>query len=352
MFQAVAVNPFAKVSFGARIPDGKAALSVGTRVQQRKQLKQSGSADAMNIFLYPGVNCCVGAVGADNQTAGVFLSSATHLSVSGTTTYEQTSDATLCNKWRTVSCGMNISLINNSDTDEGWFEAIRLSPSSSANPPLVNNACAFDVNDPTGYPGCKLDSENLVHQPSYVSGKLRDIHKYLFALNPHSGDHEFNNLVKQGGQTKDLYDQSHDAILVRIYGKPDETTVLVHSAHNQELFYDEECPMSRFHGPTRTYPASVAKANRACQSRVGAGILVVGNATTPIQKMGATAPRMRIVRRSPPARRYTRRLMARRPIRKRVMKRAGRYTKSTAGRWTTRKKPVLRKSGYGLRLGM
>lgn len=347
MFYEVAVNPFAKVSFGARIPDGKAATSVGTRVQQRKSVKQ-GTGDNMTVFLYPGINCCAGVVGCEGSP--VFLSNATHTGLTGTTTYTQ-SEATFINKWRTVSCGMNISLINNSDGDEGWFEAIRLSPNSTAKPGLgADGGVSFAKFDPAAtavYPGCKLDSTNLVHQPSYVSGKLRDIHKYLFALNPHAGDHDFNNMVQTGGETSDLYDKSHDCIMVRIFGTPSQTTVLVHTAHNEELFYDEECPMSRFHGPTRTYQSAVEKANRACQSRVGAGILVTGNATTPIQRMGATAPRMRLIRR--PMRRVMRRtyypktrVIRRRTPMKRLAKRPVR----------TYKKRVLKKSGYGLRLGM
>jgi len=332
-YASVAINPFAKSSFGARIPDGKCSLSVGTRIQQRAEIPFEVAT--VNLFLYPGINCCVGVLNTAAPGTATYLSSSQHGTFSGTgTQYGQTIGETLINKWRTVSCGVNIAMVNNADGDEGWFEAIRLSPSNLADPELgvLADGKTYSVFNPTTtaiYPGAASDTQSMVNQPSYVSGKLRDIHKYLFALNPHAGDHDFQSLGTTG-QSRDLYDNSHDCIMVRMYGTAGSTKVLVHSVHNQELFYDEESIMAKFHGPTYTSPATVARVNKMENSRVGAGTLVRGNATTPIRAMGAAAPKRRIVRRSPrkmkrksymPKRRVVRRRTTYRRIAKRPMMR-------------------------------
>lgn len=374
-FRATAVNPFAKSNFSARIPDGKCTLSVGTRIQQRKEFVQAGDA-AMDVFLYPGINNVItirNVVPPTNDTytiAGTqvaFMPSKSHGKFAhpdlAQAEYSQSDSSQFINKWRTVSCGANISLVNQSDEDSGWFEAVRCSPDAQADPflwpdtgistttgPVATAYTGTQDQNLVSYPGYDTASDNMVNQPSYVSGKLKDIHKYLFALNPHSGDHDFNNVGTGTNNSNDLYDQSHDTIYIRLHGTTG-TRVLIHTSHNQEIMYDEESPMSKFHGPTFTSPSTVAAANRAANSRVGAGTLVRGNATTPIRAMGAAAPRRRIVRRAPMRRRmaYRRRpMMRRRMVRRRPMMRRSMIRR----RPMYRRRVYRRKLPYGLRLGM
>lgn len=99
-------------------------------------------------------------------------------------------------RWRMLSNGVHVNLLNNLDEADGWFEACRT--------PMENNCSALYFTDSnlgastTGNPGISFQpgevgqfclsyvaainpkSMNMAQQPGYLTGSLRDINKVMF----------------------------------------------------------------------------------------------------------------------------------------------------------------------------
>ena len=131
--------------------------------------------------------------------------------------------------WRLVSQGMRLSLLNNAEENDGWFETCRLKTSRDPLEWIVMNKnvrqseklspatqTQDSINEYVGgdplviapklyraaeehgvVPGDVLntvmdvDMTTLIQHPTYRTGKLRDIHKFNFTLKEESHDHEF-----------------------------------------------------------------------------------------------------------------------------------------------------------------
>lgn len=260
--------PFSTATLAAKIPDGRATLSSGQRFQSADAV-QCGTGDNFLLLMpsycqclwyyTPGLggNTTIGgsalfSTKQKTEAAEIGLASGGGGTVGGVTVaptaaantatdWKATrfasalSDVEMLNevaKWRLVSAGAKITLINNSDSNEGYFEAVRVSfhgVTGLVDPAMVKNTLSH------------LIDGQLLDQPSYVSGKLRDIHKYAFSLKPDGINHDFElpTVTLDGG---------FDAILIKIVGRAvaagsGGTQVLVHTASNQEVVYT---PQSRF----------------------------------------------------------------------------------------------------------
>jgi len=218
--------------------------------------------------------------------------------------FQQTNSAIA--KWRLVSSGLKIQLLNNSDENEGYFECARLQTSA-----VESNYClyAMDGTSPAGpfvaddqvwvapviatVGGAAsesqffgIESTALVESPTYRTGKLRDIHKYIFALNPNGRNHGWTNLTGNasgkisgplfsvGNKTisnDDIInynrDQNYDCMVIRIHGRnltgtpnTPKTKVLIQSAHNLEIVYETGQPLARYH--TEGHVASLSTSNK------------------------------------------------------------------------------------------
>lgn len=220
-------------------------------------------------------------------------------------------------RWRLVSTGFKIACTNNSSNNAGWWEAQRIQipkqgeewallpmpyrRNVSYAAPLAN---AADANSVAGlneyyaktscYIGAKPTFDNTVvplqplatdpdvtsgssglpyvnllaemsNNPTYISGKIRDIHKTIFKLRPTTDEHDFkslsdtlrrgnygenypyNQLLGQQVNESDahqLVDDTFDAIHIRLHGEP-ETVFMMHYVANQELVYDEASIIAR-----------------------------------------------------------------------------------------------------------
>lgn len=211
---AVVRNPFSTAVTHAKLPDGAVSMSSSCRYSMSYDISdQSGYVD---ILLLPGFNAPIvtrQAVGNSSTTAPryelrtVSPRGYTVPSRHTTITYDSDSDPKLAtivhsastpNQYRVVSQGLRISMINNSQDNDGWFEAIRINPSYSTTDfgiidpttanigkiypiPAVfeNGICGID-----GVSGTSSDNNrvDLSMNPSYIAGKLRDIHKHTFFL--------------------------------------------------------------------------------------------------------------------------------------------------------------------------
>ena len=228
-------NPFSQSELQPIIPDGKAVTSVGQRLQNVSQITAGGTGvGALMCILYPGLGG--GAVWFNTDGTGTlpgytpsvttscqtytqhgaWQAPASTADVGGSgvpvTSMSQNAAAGTINTWRLVSQGLRLSLVNNSDQNDGWWEAIRVSPSldptvycftSSSAPtttadwqstgatqftPLKAVICPNINQLNNTYAG------NWVDNSTYVTGKVRDIHKNVFQLHPNNTDHDFRQL--------------------------------------------------------------------------------------------------------------------------------------------------------------
>jgi len=258
------LNPFSNYISNPKVPDGRLHQSAGVRFQASAELRSEGT-QSMAIMLTPFNNtpivytpsCTAGdEILIPTDANGEYFPNVTtkQAQVDGETMstrgieitnympsiQDVDNTSTKIDKWRVVSQAMKLMLVNNTDNNNGYFEAIRFS--------LDRNDTVSGDADPAVVYGTKISIDNLVQNPTYVSGKLRDLSKYSFQLKPVNTDHD----------PMEGYDQCHDknldAILVVLHADQPmvgttlrPTKVLCHAITNQEFLFNENNIMARFH---------------------------------------------------------------------------------------------------------
>jgi hypothetical protein len=308
------INPFSVATANPKIPDGKGTFSAGVRLQNVQACANDAQQD-MTIFLFPGLTngcyiegdnraevCTPGGIGPPRQEflPGRLYGSAykRHIDLPVNTfapafppgtpwavgndlpEFNATIDCPI-KQWRLVSQATKVMLTNNYDNNEGWFEAFRTTlehdevytrrvdaPANDFNyfgaaNPLAHRT--FILCPRSNY----LNRNNAVEHPSYVSGKLRDIGKYIFQLKPVNSDHRFVDFTNTTTYDK-MYDTSYDTIIITIHGRPmvgaaPGSSVVVHTVSNQEVIYDEGSALSRFHSECYKDLQSLSRAQSSLQ---------------------------------------------------------------------------------------
>lgn len=183
-------------------------------------------------------------------------------------------------EYRLVSAAMRLSCINAADSNNGWFEAIRIRPSwstdgtySYANAPTNPTAWALGP-DPEKWEEAVLVTQNWANDPSYVTGRLRDIGKHTFYLQNYKGrkfhrwpaqvtDDAFDDFEEQPCG----FDPNFDVIAVRVYSSESSTATLQQAIHchvvkNWETMYDSNKSLSRFMTSTLSAKKAVEYCDR------------------------------------------------------------------------------------------
>jgi len=338
---AVFHDPFSKACQQPRIPDGKATTSLGTRLQAVvartvNDVASNGlDADTQHIFLFPGISSNVliyqtpKALGngspsteRDFEVLGYDEHAPMELIVrddgfedwpspdpdadptAGSTGEEiRIKNSQQIAKWRLVSAGLSMKLVNNDDSNDGWWEATRLNQAMSTKDYMITTMNNSNGNSKTAVVP-SLDfvkemaaSNNLVQEPSYQTGLLKDLHKQVFTTHPVTDQIAFKNMyenfrLKNNTNSaladNDLYvrgldDQSnrmtyfnegsarardfiaknfcqeHDIVYIRVHGrtptefdiggtskKTEQTKLLMHAVGNYEVMYDSVRDLSKF----------------------------------------------------------------------------------------------------------
>lgn len=297
---AVMRNPFSTAVPSPKVMDGRAALSSSERANTSFPLTSSGGK--MTILLIPGYTCPAAVYfdGGDGTTAdpkyGCGFFAEEHRLTKTTTGVAKAN--TSADKFRLVSAGMRVSAINNSENNNGWFEAIRINPSWSTGD--FGLAAIPNQSTKVVIPGierlelglCNFDNTTWANSPSYITGKLRDLHKHMFYLQTQD-DREFTKIAESvevdvtavSGQSLDAinatkggddlvtqsFDTVFDMIALRIHTTPSSSTALqasvhIHTVHNFENIYDPANGLARFHTPTMSFPGAVMQVDRAIKS--------------------------------------------------------------------------------------
>lgn len=247
---AVMRNPFSTATTTPKVCDGKMGHSVGVR--EGVAVDVSDEEGELAFILSPGLTSSLCTIAANKTSPEVVYhanSGDAQISSTGTKTPDNP------DRFRLVSAGMRITCINNSENNNGWFEAIRVPISftySEATASLLADTIVIG-----GQPVINSVLENELirtatwaNHPSYVTGKLRNLEKHLFYLQP-TGDREVNLL----GTPADYFDKAFDIVMVRVHAAAStdvtqKLTCMVHCVTNWEYSYDASNPRSRYHSPS------------------------------------------------------------------------------------------------------
>lgn len=331
---AVLRNPFSQATNQPKVPDGKSQTSLSRRMRLTQEIL-SHDNEAIHILLLPLLNCPATAFNVEYNGTTKFIpmvfkggklgystASRTGLAAANSqfdrdTVYWQFSNADI-SKWRIVSQGIRFNLLNVMDENDGWFEAIRFNWRENPSDFLIrqedpdfsgsnwtDNGTGINslqnagglgwtlVPKPDGI-GSYLATLNMVTQPGYESGLLRDIHKKQFVLAPHGVDSEFNIMRNTAhlqvgptdGQVRDalestpslhqdrglplssnnpkvteiidsFIDQSFDAVYIRIHPRAKASggsKLLCHVTQNLELCYPPNTVLAEYQTTNYRFP--------------------------------------------------------------------------------------------------
>lgn len=323
-------DPFSKKCQQPRIPDGKATASLGTRVQAvasravNHEVSNSLEADVMHVILFPGVSSNVlifqtpkalfggnTAQKRDFEVLGFeehapFRIIADGLpgwpdrpgSSSGIKNNIEIRNSNQIAKWRLVSSGLQMQLVNNDETNDGWFEMVRINNAMSTEDYMLTTMNNYGESYSVICPSREFvqgiaNATNLVQEPSYSTGLLKDINHHLFSLHPTTDNVEFKTLFEEYKlvntlndpedvtlayndiivETDEMHenqiakfnatarareliekmlDMNHDMIYIRIHGRSSggstaaSSKLLFHSVANYEVMYDSTSELSKF----------------------------------------------------------------------------------------------------------
>lgn len=273
---AVMRNPFSTATTTPKVCDGKIGHSVGVREASAQAV--ASDAGVLHYILYPGLGAGVVTIAniAGNATStpprqqfiAINGDELTSLSLVEADK-KDLKKLSAPDRWRIVSQGLRLTPINNSENNNGWFEAIRVpfafdeaslangGVNNTASPPVIVSAA---VSPTLGFEGNILTSNAWAKHPSYVTGRLRNLEKHMFYLQPNS-DREF---VLNTGSITTQVDPNFDVVLIRIVASPSNAdgvklNILQHCVQNFEFLFDAKNERSRYHSPSINYQAAVTK---------------------------------------------------------------------------------------------
>lgn len=215
------LDPFDITIRQPKIDDGRASVSAGLRLRSTGAITVDDTNRQMVIYLFPGIANCmnweedIGGV----QGPPVFPD---HVAGDG-------QSVTNALRHRIVSCGLRLELMNASMENDGYWEAARV--------PVTVSDFSYAVGGFWKNVSTLPSVTSLSNHPTYQTGKLRDLHKYQFKLNPENVDVEFST-----GMVKPEYDM----IVIKINGRSAGNTQLMYNAvSNQEVIYRQGTALSR-----------------------------------------------------------------------------------------------------------
>lgn len=317
----VLANPFSQATNNPKIPDGKISASMGIRLTGVGEFTMKSPTGYIAVF--PGLNntvCYWEAPKAGNPTAVPpvpptnavlqFIKPANdHVKLQGKTDHllaaastgilnidpkytkdiiglayspenipivQQNPELTV-SQWRVVSSGLKLTLVNSTENDDGWFEAIRIKPTvdfenfrfadftspfvlpetnTNANIEANLGPFHFAENPAAGVPPTNKPDKQLANRNNYMTGKMSDIDRYIWYLQPADDAHEFCKLQSRytpdtyQNQIEDFVDPNVDCILIKLHGTPDSSgncasRLMAHVQHNIEIVYDDTSILSR-----------------------------------------------------------------------------------------------------------
>lgn len=231
-YVASLLDPFDTTFSQPKILDGSVDRSAGVRFRITGQMQLSVDGSANFLCLMPSFA---------NSIATKRVPDATFVSPTPYPNHVTSQvDRDNLRGLRSVSTALRISLMNTSDDNEGYWEAIRV--------PIDIEELTGDGNTMWCVPLNVITTKyaNIANHSTYQTGRLRDIHRMQFKLNSTNRQHEFLKPVV-ADETKELVDQSFDMIIIKMFGRVDvqPSVIMYDVVSNQECLYEEGTALGR-----------------------------------------------------------------------------------------------------------
>lgn len=232
------LDPFDQTFSQPKLFDGSVTRSSGLKFRQTGNFNLDATGADNYIVIVPGFSngFCWWRTG--DATFNVTTPYPTHL---GTTT-----DRGNLRRVRLVSSAVKLSLLNSSDDNEGYWEAVRIP---------VESLTLQDFTAPVGEdyrirPVTGSQPTNLANYQSFQTGRLRDLHRFLFKINSVAPDHPFTEVLPAATPpaVTQCYDNNFDCIVIRLIGRVDAVTpsmIQYDFVSNQEIVYKDDTVMAR-----------------------------------------------------------------------------------------------------------
>lgn len=244
----------------------------------------------------PGAAGTVGSVIADLNEIGIDSSG-----IAATTgIFQKLGDV---DRWRVVSRGMKLSLLNTTDTNDGWFESFRVTSDPGVDEMQINDSPtanqAFLTHEATYFNRIALTANTSAQRLSYHADSVKNIGNFYFRLNPYAEEHPFIDInasynisstavyvpgppkvwQPNGADTQsyrpliDHYlDPTYDSLCILIHGGASGTNVLIDAVSNDEVIYENSSQLARFHSKTTAHIEAQRRAHRLASSHHSAAL--------------------------------------------------------------------------------
>lgn len=236
------VDPFDSTIAQPKILDGSVSRSSGLRFRNVGNFTLADTGAATYVVLAPGF---AASLFWKRPADSAYISPSVFASHVSTT-----ADRVNSKQIRLVSCGLNLSLLNSSDQNEGYWESVRI-PVSLSDFQLEDSTAPVGEN----YKFLPIPSfalEDMANHSTFQTGKLKDLHRYQFKLNSTSSVHPFK-AVNEVPSLQDTIDPTFDVIVIKLSGRVDATTpslIMYNCVTNEEVIYKENTAMARLHTPS------------------------------------------------------------------------------------------------------
>lgn len=240
------VDPFDQTIPQPKLLDGSVTYSAGLRFRQSGMINMSEDGTPNLIALIPGFS--------QNLTFKAATHTEFRTPVAYPSHYDTAANRAVIRKIRLVSCAARFQLMNSSDDNEGYWEAVRM--------PLETLRFQDQI-VPTGEDAAmelelSFDPGNMASQPTYQTGLLRDLYRFQFKLNSVSPEHPFLLGNPSHSQSPLSYEPtSFDCVVIRIFGRSvvgSPSIVRYDTISNQEVVYDEKTTLARLQTPNVMVP--------------------------------------------------------------------------------------------------
>lgn len=284
-------SAFSTATAAAKVPDGRVSNSIASREAACNCFIGDVTQDRVVFVLQPSI--AVGSLRYDIVQGATNLDPTVPVRANDQTTtalfdannfVSNAANANAPDKYRIVSAAMRLSCVNASEYNNGWFEAIRVPTEYSTNEysmmsgqeiGQVGIANIGRVPNPTWEDNIMVSSKWCNH-PSYVTGKLSNLYKHQFYLQP-IADREFVRNSPIGDvNASDGLDRNFDTVLIRISATTNALIPLGihwHTCFHIETQHDAGSASARYHSQCFSAPNLVAKVDAQIKKDPKASII-------------------------------------------------------------------------------
>lgn len=238
------VDPFNQTISQPKIFDGSVPRSSGLRFRNTGNFSLDPAGGVNYVVLLPGFsNMLCWKRTTDLAYATTSLNSS-HVA--------DDSDRANIHSIRLHSGAVRFGLLNSSDENEGYWEAVRI--------PITKDDILFAGGTWQLLPRDDYTLADMANHHTYQTGRLRDLGRYQFKLNSISPDHPFTEVkVADAGATLDhCLDETFDMVVIKMVGRVDAVTpsvVMFNCISNQEVVYKEGTSLARLGTNNTIVPA-------------------------------------------------------------------------------------------------